>query len=283
VSETGNPESTPEGVDLDNPNPARVYDWFLGGTSNWAIDREFGTRILDTMPEVRTIARVGRDFLGRGVQYLAQHGITQFLDLGSGVPTVGNVHEIADAVSPDSRCVYVDNEPVAAAHAQVLLERHGDPQRHAVIQGDLRDPDTIWRRAMETGVLDPREPIGLIIVGVLYFFGPDEDPHGIVARYRDLVPAGSYLLSSHLTEDETPDQGMDTRDRVREQYQRSSSQLYMRGRAEFTRFFDGFELVEPGVVWLPEWRPEERESKATARLAGNPSTANAIGALGRKP
>lgn len=282
MGDNGGPEPAPEGLDLDNPNPARVYDWFLGGTSNWAIDREFGARVLETMPEVRTIARVGRDFLGRGVQYLAQHGITQFLDLGSGVPTVGNVHEIAEAVSGDSRCVYVDNEPVAAAHAQVLLERHGDPERHAVVQGDLREPDTVWRRAMDTGVLDPQQPIGLIIVGVLYFFGAGDDPHGIVARYRDRLPSGSYLLSSHLTEDDTPDEGMDTRDRVREHYQRSSSQLYMRSRADFARFFDGFELVEPGIVWLPEWHPEERESKATARLADNPAAANAIGGLGRK-
>jgi hypothetical protein len=167
-----NPEFVPEGVDLERPNPARIYDWFLGGSANWAIDRAFGEKVLETFPNVRNIAKVGRDFLGRGVHHLARQGVTQFLDLGSGVPTVGNVHEIADSVNPDSRCVYVDNEPVAVAHSQVLLERHGDPDRHAVLHGDLREPDEIWRRAMATGVLDPDRPIGLIVVGVLYFLGP---------------------------------------------------------------------------------------------------------------
>lgn len=283
MAEREDPQIAPEGVDLENPNPARIYDWFLGGSTNWAIDREFGGKVLETFPEVRTIARVGRDFLGRGVHYLARHGINQFLDLGSGVPTVGNVHEIADAVNPGSRCVYVDNEPVAVAHSQVLLEQHGDPNRHAVLHGDLREPDDVWRRAMSTGVLDPTEPIGLIIVGVLYFLGPEADPHGLVARYRDKLPAGSYLLSSHLTEDQVPEDGLDKRDEVRNQYQRSSSELYMRDRDEFGRFFDGFEIVDPGVVWLPEWHPDELESKATERYADNPAAANAIGALGRKP
>lgn len=283
MGERENPQFIPEGVDLENPNPARIYDWFLGGSTNWAIDREFGGKVLETFPEVRNLARVGREFLGRGVRYLARQGVTQFLDLGSGVPTVGNVHEIVDSVNPDSRCVYVDNEPVAVAHSQVLLERHGDPNRHAVLKGDLREPEDIWRRAMATGVLNPDEPIGLIIVGVLYFFGPEDDPHGIVARYRDLLPSGSYLLSSHMTEDEAPEEDLDKRDEVRNQYQRSSSELHMRTRAEFRDFFDGFELVEPGVVWLPEWHLDERESKVTDRYVDNPAGCNGIGALGRKP
>lgn len=282
MPEQQEPDLIPEGVDLEHPNPARIYDWFLGGSTNWAIDREFGAQVLETFPEVRTIARVGRDFLGRGVHYLARHGISQFLDLGSGVPTVGNVHEIADSIDPDSRCVYVDNEPVAVAHSQVLLERHGDANRHAVLQGDLRQPEDIWRRAMATGVLDPGKPIGLIIVGVLYFLGPDDDPHGIVARYRDLLPAGSYLLSSHLTEEQAPEEELDKRDEVRNQYRQSSQQLYMRTRDEFGRFFDDLDLVEPGVVWLPQWHLDERESKATMLYADNPASANAIGALGRK-
>ncbi|WP_116042598.1 SAM-dependent methyltransferase [Amycolatopsis palatopharyngis] len=283
MPEPKDPEFIPEGVDLERPNPARIYDWFLGGSANWAIDRAFGEKVLETFPQVRTIARTGRDFLGRGVHYLARQGVTQFLDLGSGVPTVGNVHEIAESVHPDSRCVYVDNEPVAVAHSRVLLERHGDPARHAVLHGDLRQPDDIWRRALATGVLDPEQPIGLIVVGVLYFLGPDDDPHGVLARYRDLLPSGSYLLSSHLTEDQVPDEGGTEREAVRQQYQRSSSELYMRGRDEFTAFFDGFELVEPGVVWLPEWHIDERESKASRKYAGNPQESSSIGALARKP
>ncbi|SFA93888.1 O-Methyltransferase involved in polyketide biosynthesis [Amycolatopsis marina] len=283
MPEPKDPEFVPEGVDLERPNPARIYDWFLGGSANWAIDRAFGEKVLETFPQARTIARTGRDFLGRGVHYLARQGVTQFLDLGSGVPTVGNVHEIAESVNPDSRCVYVDNEAVAVAHSRVLLEKHGESSRHAVLHGDLRQPDDIWKRALATGVLDPEKPIGLIVVGVLYFLGPEDDPHGVIARYRDLLPSGSYLLSSHLTEDEVPDEGGTEREEVRQQYQRSSSQLYMRNREEFTAFFDGFELVEPGVVWLPEWRLDERESKASRKYANTPQESSSIGALGRKP
>jgi hypothetical protein len=282
MADATDPEIVPEGVDLERPNAARIYDYLLGGTANWAIDREFAAKALETFPMMREVARTGREFLGRGVRYLARQGITQFLDLGSGVPTVGNVHEIADEVNPQSHCVYVDHEPVAAAHAQVLLEREGDPTRHAVIQADLRDPDAVWQRARRTGVLDPARPIGLIMVGVLYFVGPADRPHEIVAAYRDRLPPGSYLLSSHLTEDEVPEDGGEQRAEVRAQYTRSSSQLFLRTRAEFTAFFDGFELVPPGVVWLPEWHLEERESPASEEYAADPPRSYALGGLGRK-
>jgi O-methyltransferase involved in polyketide biosynthesis len=137
---------------------------------------------------------------------------------------------------------------------------------------------------METGILDPRQPIGLIMVGVLYFLSEDDDPHSVVAAYRDLLPSGSYLLSSHLTNDGVSQAGEDgSRDKIREQYKQSSTPFHFRSRAEFTRFFDGFELQDPGVVWLPEWHPEVAESKANRRVAHDPSYAGAVGALGRKP
>lgn len=278
------PTFVPEGVDLERPNPARIYDWFLGGDANWAIDREFGTRAVETFPMIRTIARVGRDFLGRGVNHLVRQGVTQFLDLGSGVPTVGNVHEIADSVNPGSRCVYVDNEPVAVAHSQTLLERHGDLSRHAVLDGDLRNTADIWARALDTGVLDPRQPIGLIMAGVLYFLGADDHPHDVVAAYRDLLPSGSYLLSSHLTQDGVPLEGEHGgREKIRDQYKQSSAPFNFTSRTEFTRFFDGFELVEPGVVWAPEWRPELAQSKATQRVAHDPAFSGILVGVGRKP
>ncbi|OLT41369.1 methyltransferase [Saccharomonospora sp. CUA-673] len=277
------PNSVPEGVDLERPNPARIYDWFLGGTNNWAIDREFGAKAVETFPLVRTMARVGREFLGRGVQHLANEGITQFLDLGSGVPTVGNVHEIADSVNPDSRCVYVDNEPVAVAHSRVLLERDGDPTRHAVVQADLLDVDKVWDAALESGVLDRTKPIGLIAVNVLYFFGPEQDPHGVIRNYMDRLPSGSYLLTSHLTFDGVPDEGQDKREEIKEQYKRSSSSLHMRTREEFEQFFEGLEIVEPGITWTPEWRPELRESPASEEFRDNPAMASGFVGLGRKP
>jgi O-methyltransferase involved in polyketide biosynthesis len=278
------PTFVPEGVDLDRPNAARIYDWFLGGDANWAIDREFGARAVETFPMIRTLARVGRDFLGRGVSHLVGQGVTQFLDLGSGVPTVGNVHEVADSLNPGSRCVYVDCEPVAVAHSQTLLERDGDLTRHAALHGDLRNPADIWARALDTGVLDPRQPIGLIMVGVLYFFSADDHPHEVVAAYRNLLPSGSYLLSSHVTQEGVPQEGEGGgRDKLREQYKESSTPFHLSSRAEFTRFFDGFELVEPGVVWAPEWHPEVAESKATRRVAQFPASSGILGGLGRKP
>ncbi|WP_019816043.1 SAM-dependent methyltransferase [Saccharomonospora saliphila] len=270
-------------VDLETPNPARIYDWYLGGTTNWAIDREFGAKVLETYPAVRTMARVGREFLGRGVARLARLGVTQFLDLGSGVPTVGNVHEIADSVNPGSRCVYVDNEPVAVAHSRVLLEREGDPARHAVVECDLLRVDQVWEQALATGVLDPSRPVGLIVVNVLYFFGDDAGPHEVLARYRDLLPSGSYLLATHLTEDGVPETDSERRAQVRDRYQRSSAPLHLRSRAEFTRFFDGLDLVDPGVVWVPEWCPDEHPSPYTDEFRTAPETSSAFAALGRKP
>ncbi|MBB3666031.1 SAM-dependent methyltransferase [Prauserella sediminis] len=275
--------SVPEGVDLERPNPARIYDWFLGGHNNWAIDREFGAKAVETFPIVRTMARVGREFLGRGVQYLADQGITQFLDLGSGVPTVGNVHEIADSVNADSRCAYVDNESVAVAHSRVLLEQEGDPTRHAVIHADLLDVDEVWEAALDTGVLDPTKPIGLIAVNVLYFFGPDDDPRGVIRDYLDRLRPGSYLLTSHLTDDGVPDEGQNEREAIRAQYARSSSPLFLRSREEFAQFFDGLELVEPGITWTPEWKPELRASPASEEFRANPATSSGIVGLGRKP
>jgi len=272
-----------EGVDLERPNAARIYDWFLGGTANWAIDREFGERAVKTFPMIKTVARVGRDFLGRGVRYLARHGVDQFLDLGSGVPTVGNVHEVAASVNPDARCVYVDNEPVAVAHSQILLEREGVASRHAVLQGDLRDPADIWRRAVDTGVLDVNRPIGLIMVGVLYFLGPDEPVAELIHKYLRLLPSGSYFLSSHLTSDGLQDMAdAQSRESIMEQYRRSSTPIHLRTRAEFTEFFAGLELVEPGIVWMPEWHPDEIESKATRRIAHDPAFTGHICGLGRK-
>ncbi|WP_199730592.1 SAM-dependent methyltransferase [Amycolatopsis panacis] len=282
MTQVPEPEA-PEGIDLERPNAARIYDWFLGGTANWAIDREFGERAVQTFPMIKTIAKASREFLGRGVRYLAEQGVDQFLDLGSGVPTVGNVHEIATAVNPGARCVYVDNEPVAVAHSQILLEREGVAYRHAVLQGDLRHPSEIWNQAMDTGVLDPKRPIGLIVVGVLYFLGRDEPAVEIIRQYLSMLPSGSYFLSSHLTNDgvQTPDRAL--REQIHQQYQRSSTPFHYRSRAEFGEFFAGLELVEPGIVWVPDWRPELGESRAGARMAGNPSFSGSICGLGRKP
>ncbi|WP_328605980.1 SAM-dependent methyltransferase [Amycolatopsis sp. NBC_00345] len=282
MTQVPDPEA-PEGVDLERPNAARIYDWFLGGTANWAIDREFGERAVKTFPTIKSIAKLGRQFLGRGVQYMANQGIDQFLDLGSGVPTVGNVHEIAVSVNPNARCVYVDNEPVAVAHSQILLEREGVADRHAVIHGDLRYPGDIWPRALDTGVLDPKRPIGLIMCGVLYFVGPEEGALEIVRKYLSLVPSGSYFLASHLTNDGVKAPDGESRDEIQEQYKQSSTPFHHRTREEFAEFFEGLELVKPGITWVPDWHPDEAAERLINRIADDPSFSGALGAMGRKP
>src|ERR1700704_6347651 len=205
VSESARELFPQAGVDLDRPSVARVYDWYLGGTANWAIDREFGKKILSTFPFARPVAISNRLFLHRLVRHLARMGVRQFVDIGAGVPTMGNTHQVADEVAPGSKVVYIDHEPVAVAHSQVLLEQNGDLARHAVINADLRDPDRLWQRVIETGVIDLGEPIAVLIIAVLHVQQPGLDGVDIgaraVARYRELLTSGSYLAISHITDD----------------------------------------------------------------------------------
>jgi O-methyltransferase involved in polyketide biosynthesis len=267
-----------DAVDLDHPNPARVYDYFLGGTANWAIDRVFGDELAKLVPIIRLGARVNREFLGRAVRYAVRSGITQFLDLGSGVPTVGNVHEVADTVAPVSRCVYVDCEPVAVAHAKVLLERHGDPARHAVLHADLRDVGAVWKSALATRVLDPAEPIGLLMVSVLHFLDPQEEVPALVAEYRDLLPPGSQLIISHATFDAVPDEQLRQFQAGVDLYRQAGITASPRDRDTIRGYFGDFQLVEPGLTWLPEWHVDD----GRALLCEHPAACCFVGALGVK-
>ncbi|WP_410577204.1 SAM-dependent methyltransferase [Amycolatopsis sp. lyj-108] len=267
------PRFVPEGVDLERPNAARIYDWALGGTANWAVDREFGEQLVKTFPLVRTAARANRAFLGRAVRYCVENGVTQFLDLGSGVPTVGNVHEIAGEVDGDSRCVYVDNEPVAVAHARILLEKGGDPTRHAVLAGDLRDADDIWESAFDTGVLDPAKPVALLTVAVLHFV-PEPELAAVIARYRRLLPAGSFYVLSHVTMSGVEGAELEQIQRVVKQYEQSSTPATFRDKEEILGFFGDFELVAPGLVPVGAWRLDDPRS---------PAVDCAIGGVARKP
>jgi hypothetical protein len=269
-------------LDLDRPNAARIYDWMLGGNHNWAVDRDFAEGVLERLPIVRSMAWANREFLGRVVQYCARQGIRQFLDIGSGVPTVGNVHEIANEVSSETRCVYVDFEPVAAAHCRLVLEQRGDPRRHAVVEDDLVNVDAVWNAAMASGVLDPDEPIALIMVSVLHFVLPEWGAHAAVQRYRDLLPAGSYLVVSHVTRSGAPDDLLPGLDAVDSQYATSSTPACNREPEEIAAFFGDFELLEPGLVWLPQWRPDERDSPASAQLAATPERTCILGGVARK-
>jgi SAM-dependent methyltransferase len=226
-----------------------VYDFYLGGFHNFAADREMGRQAVQMWPDLPEIMQSNRGFLRRAVEFLAGAGVRRFLDLGSGIPTVGNVHEVAQRVAPDARVVYVDNDPVAVEHSRAILARD---ERTSVVQADLRDPDSVLADPAVRALLEPGEPTAVLMVAVLHFVPDDADPTGLVARFRDAVPSGSYLALSHATAGQEAGRAAEHRSL----YQRTATPMTMRTRDEVVRFFDGFALVDPGVVYLPEWRPE---------------------------
>jgi O-methyltransferase involved in polyketide biosynthesis len=245
------PEPTPTELNVARPNVARIYDYFLGGKDNFAADREAAEQILRIIPEARTGALVNRAFVGRAVRFLAHAGIRQFIDLGAGLPTQANVHEVAHQVEPAARVVYVDNDPVIRVHGQALLH---SADTATVIEADLRDPDNILDHPELRAFIDFSEPVAVLMVGILHFIADFEDPYGIVARVRDRLAPGSYLAVSHATP--SPSTSRHNGQRVAAVYSQATAPLISRGRAEVTRFFDGFELVEPGLVFAPQWRPD---------------------------
>jgi hypothetical protein len=244
------------------PNPARIYDYFLGGKDNFPADREIADQMLAIAPVAREVVEDNREFLRRAVEVLADAGTRQFIDLGSGLPTQGNVHEIAQAAAPGSRVVYVDNDPMVVAHSRALLA--GD--NTVAIEGDLRQPDKVLEHPEVRELIDFGQPVALLLLAILHFVGDDEDPFGIVARYRDTLPAGSHLAISHGTRDIperpdlSPEEMADMGAKVEQLYQLTTATLVTRTRAEVERFFDGLELLEPGVVEIQRWRPDGRTS-----------------------
>lgn len=259
------PEWAPAQIDIERPSPARIYDYHLGGSHNFAADRQAAEQIAAIMPELPLIMRANRAFLVRAVRFLADSGIRQFLDLGSGIPTRGNVHEIAQQAAPGARVIYVDQDPVAVAHGQALLDGNKEA---AAIQADLRDVAGVLGAPDVERLIDFSQPVGVLMVAVLHFVPDRDDPAGIVARYRDAVVAGSYLVCSHAaaSEDEQAPEGADA---ATEAYSRSVTEATLRTRAEVAGLFAGFELVDPGVVYVNEWRPESDEPpKRLAQLVG---------------
>jgi SAM-dependent methyltransferase len=230
---------------------ARAYDYLLGGAHNFAVDRELAEAAEHIMPRSREIARLNRAFLRRAVLFLVESGIRQFLDIGSGVPTVGNVHEIAQEAAPDCRVVYVDKDPVAVAHSELLLQGN---ERTAVVQANLRDPDFILGHQHSKRLLDFDQPIGLLMVMMLHFVPDSSAPLDVIAHYRDAVAPGSYLVISHVTADQRSDQITEAAQAIKRS--NSPDQLAYRSHAEVVNFFTGFDLVEPGVVGCGLWRPD---------------------------
>jgi len=247
------PDWVPEGVDVTVPNAARMYDYALGGYHNFAVDREYVERLERIMPGSMLAGHSSRAFLGRAVRWLADAGITQFLDIGSGIPTLGNVHEIVQASTPGARVLYVDIDPVAVAHSRAILI--GEP-RVDVIQADLRDTAGILNHPTTARLLDFSEPVAVVLSAVLHFIPDTDDPAGILARLVDELVAGSYLVISHGSR--IP--GFEAKaEEVQEVYQRTPTPLIPRNSEQLTRLFTGLdrmEIVEPGVVPIGEWRPD---------------------------
>jgi hypothetical protein len=240
-------------VDTSKPHPARMYDAYLGGRDNYAADREAVRQILRDFPEVRAIARANRAFMQRAVRFLADEpGIRQFIDIGTGIPSAGNVHEVAGQVAPGTRVVYVDNDPIVHVHANALLTGSGST---SIVLADLRDPEGILGDPKLRGLIDFTEPVALLLIAILHFITEAEDPAGIVATLREALPPGSYLVLSHGTADFHPP-GVAGQAAVG--YEHATAPLVLRGFEQVSAFFDGFDLVEPGLVQAPLWRPDGR-------------------------
>jgi O-methyltransferase involved in polyketide biosynthesis len=246
-------EDAPAGLDTTTPNVARIYDYLLGGKDNFAADRAAAEQLLTVIPDVAAIAADNRAFLGRAVRYLTRAGVRQFLDLGSGLPTRANVHEVARQDTPGTRVVYVDYDPVVALHGRALLASGGDV---AVLHADLTDPSSVLEHPDLLRVLDLSQPVGLICVSTLHFVPDEADPWGIFARYRDRLCAGSHLVITHAPSRVPGEDPEHDEENAAELFRRTSAPMHMRTLAEIERFFDGFELVTPGVVFMQEWRPD---------------------------
>jgi len=260
-------ESEPQGIPGINtrvPHPARVYDYFLGGKDNFEADRVAAEAGIKAFPKTAESARASRAFLRRVVRFLtAEAGIRQFLDIGTGLPSGENVHQVAQSLAPETRIVYADNDPIVLRHAQALL-RGSTEGAIAYLDADLREPGKILGEAAKT--LDFSRPIGLLLLGILHNVGDDYDPHGIVRGLVQAIPAGSYLAICHLTADIYPELA-DFAKALNER--QLDAPLVLRDHAQVTSFFDGLDLVEPGVVQLSKWRPQsEVESAAAAALWG---------------
>ncbi len=253
------PEWAPAGLDVTRPSAARIYDYFLGGAHNFESDRQLADQMTRLTPNVAETARANRLFLRRAVEFLVGAGIRQFLDIGSGIPTVGNVHEVASG----SRVVYVDLDPVAVAQSLQLLSH--DPNATAICF-DLRDPQKILAEAAATGLIDLGEPLAVLLAGVVHFIPDSDAPDAIVAQLRDALAPGSYLLISHATLDGQPPELME----AQRLSGRTATELTLRPRAAVAAYFGSFEMVEPGLVYIGQWRPDpaDEPDPHPERLAG---------------
>jgi len=263
----------PDEIPLDRPSAARIYDYFLGGYHNFEVDRLMADRLAQTDPDVRLASWVNRAFLRRCVRFLVEQGIDQFLDIGSGIPTVGNVHEIAQATEPSARVVYVDIDPVAVAHSQAILR---DNPSVASIRADARQPDQILDHAEVRRLLNWNKPAAVLFVAVLHLLPDDDQAYQAVVALRDALAAGSYVAISHPSCDDAPPALLEQINRLTAA---AASRYQYRTVGKIRRFFDGLDLVDPGLVHTPLWRPESPQDL----LVDQPQRAFCFAGVGLKP
>lgn len=268
-----NTDWTTDDVDVTVPSAARMYDYNLGGSHNFEVDRAFAREVNTVMPDLPQIHRANRALLHRVVRFLVEDaGIRQFLDVGSGIPTVGNVHEVAQRAAPETHVVYVDVDPVAVIHSNTILANN---DRAGAIRADIRDADKILADPTVRSLIDFTQPVGLLLFTVLHYVSDDDHPLDIVRTFRDALCPGSYLAISHgTTEGKTAEQ---TRAGVRVG-NRNKIQATMRGRPEVLQMFEGFDIVDPGVVFSPEWRPDS----PGGTFADDPERSATLAAVGVK-
>ena len=233
----------------DRPNPARIYDFLLGGHDNYAIDRHAAARIIAALPRIRSAARANRAFLRRAVRTVVDAGIRQIIDIGTGIPTSPNTHEIAQALAPGTRVVYVDNDPIVQAHAHARL---ADAANTAFALADLRVPRSILDDSAVRAAIDTDQPVAVLLVAVLHFVTDAEDPITAIRTLRDVMAPGSYLALTHATGDD-----VDNLDDVFEVFRGATSSITVRGKTQVLGFFDGFDMIDPGLVNVDQWRPED--------------------------
>ncbi|MEV7127841.1 SAM-dependent methyltransferase [Streptomyces sp. NPDC093260] len=246
------PAWAPRSIDISVPSVARIYDYYLGGSHNFEVDREAARRAMGHLPGLPKIMQANRAFMRRAVRFALDEGVTQFLDIGSGIPTFGNVHEVAQAARPGSRVVYVDHDPVAVTHSEAVLAGNDDAD---VVAADLRKPRDILDSPRLRALIDVNRPVALLLVAILHFVEDTDDPYAAVAELRDALAPGSLLVLTHASYEGIPlppERGEGAVD----VYKDIRNPLIMRSREEIARFFEGYDMVEPGLVPMPLWRPE---------------------------
>lgn len=246
-----------ERINTKIPHSARIYDYLLGGKDNFAADREAAEQLMRLSPGTREGVVAHRAFLRRAVRHLAADvGVTQFLDIGTGIPTQGNTHEIAQLANPHAHVAYVDNDPIVLVHGRALLTGTSEG-RTTVIEADLRQPKEILSHPQVQEVIDFDRPVAVVLAGVMHFITDDEDPYGLVEQYKAAVPSGSHLLLSHITLDFAPE----VRDDFTKPYDKSTAPMVPRTLSDVVRFFDGWRVIDPGVVEVVRWRPDANRDR----------------------